>query len=58
MPFLTLVQALKVGGAIALETTKGWGAKQRAMYLNLEILGGYSTHSPPFSVPGALGMLD
>ena len=33
-------KVLKVGGAIALEPAKSWGAKQRAMYLSLEILGG------------------
>ena len=35
--------------AIALEPAKGWGAKRRAMYLNLQILGGYSPSSPPSS---------
>ena len=33
-------KVLKVGGAIALEPAKSWGAKHRAMYLNLEIWGG------------------
>ena len=40
-------KVLKVGGAIALEPTKSRGAKRRSMYLNLEILGGYSPSSPP-----------
>ena len=32
---------LKVGGAIAIEPTKGWGGpKRRAMDLNLETMGG------------------
>ena len=33
-------KVLKVGGATALELAKGWGARRRAMYLNLETLGG------------------
>ena len=28
-------KVLKVGGAVALEPAKSWGARQRAMYLNL-----------------------
>ena len=33
-------KVIKVGGAIALEPEKVLGAKRRAMYLNLETLGG------------------
>ena len=42
-------KVLKFGGATALEQAKSWGAKWRAMYLNLEMSGGHNPSSPPGS---------
>ena len=45
-------KVLKFGGAIALEPAKCWGAKRRAMYLNLEIWGAIAPPAP--AVPAGL----